>query len=271
MSKFVFNSKTVALFFAFVFAIALWTPFIQAGGTTAGSKVSKSAKKGKRMSRSATDLIAEVMDIASAFGGQAVEDAIEEFTSSLQQTSALLESLAEEDTIDSINFLIRNALSSLGEAAHKLSADNAPGDTVESSDFIEFLDLARKTLVDRCRNKSNFSGNIFPQLDIFLPAVLQGLGEIYKNLYDTMGFGLKFSMLSQGMSLLSLLERSEYVTKETFTQFVRFPQEIKGQIETAVEDLIMTYVDPTQLEMVLNMAKMYANSYANRRAEHEDL
>ena len=111
---------------------------------------------------------------------------------------------------------------------------------------------------------------ILTQVDSFLPPVLQGLTEMYQNVVGSTGFGLTFGLLSQGTSFLSFLERPEYVSRDTFKQFVNFPEEIKQQFETVIEDVISTYIDPTQLEMGLNMAKMYAQNFG-RRGEHEDL
>lgn len=273
MSK-VLSKRVITLFFALLFAVSLFAPFIQAdppGASSSSSKVSKSAKKTKLKHKTGTEILSEIMDIISAFGGDAVETAIGEFTANLEQTASLLQSLAKEETVDSVNFLIRNAISSFSEGARNVSSSNGSSETVQASDFGEFLENFKSTLIKRCKGKSNFSAHILPQVELVLPHLLEGLNDMYKNVINTTGFGLTFGMLNQGTSLLMLLERPEYVSKDTFSQFVSFPNEIKHQFETVVEELVSNYVDPTQLDMMLNMAKMYATSFANRRAEHEDL
>lgn len=268
MSK-IFSQKLIAIFFALLFAVALFTPFIQADDPAASTKVTKKAKKARK-TKSGSEILAEVMDIVSAFGGDAVGNAIDEFTSNLQQTSEVLQSLASADTIDSINFLIRNSISSFSEAARKAASANGAGETMQGSDFGEFLESFKTILVKRCKAKSGFTPTILTQLELALPAVLQGLTEIYQNVVESTGFGLSFGLLSQGTSFLAFLERPEYVSKDTFKQFVNFPEEIKHQFETVIEDLVSQYVDSTQLDMMLNMAKMYAQNFS-RRGEHEDL
>jgi len=269
MSK-IFSKRVITLFFALILAVSIFAPFIQ--GMAGFGKVEKTAKKAKKTStRSGTEILSEIMDIISTFGGDAIASAIEEFTANLQQTASLLQSLAKEETVDSINFFIRNAISSLSEGARDISSKNDISETVQSSDFGEFLETFKTVLLKRCKGKANFSEHILPQVELFLPHLLEGLSEMYKNVIGSTGFGLTFGMLTQGTSLFSLLERPEYVSKDTFSQFVGFPNEIKHQFETVIEEVVKNYVDPTQLDMMLNMAKMYATSYANRRAEHEDL
>jgi len=247
----------------------LFTPFIEAD---APAKTGKKAgnKKGSRKTKSGTEILAEVMDIVSAFGGDAVGNAIDEFTFNLHQTTDLLQSLAEEKTIESVNFLIRNAISSLGEVARNAASENGSGVTMQSSDFGEFLENFKSTLISRCTAKSGFKTAVLSQLNIMLPHLLQALTEMYKNVVDSTGFGLTFGMLSQGTTLLSFLERPEYVSQDTFKQFVNFPDEIKHQFESVIEELISSYVDPAQLDMMLGMAKMAAQNFS-RRGEHEDL
>jgi len=211
------------------------------------------------------------MDIISLFGGDAIGSVLDDFTANLQQTSDLLQSLASEDTIDSINFVISNAFSSLNEAAVKAASANDRNTTMEVSDFGEFLDSFNSILVKRCKNKPNFSTQLIAQVEMVLPHMLGAMSEMYKNVVELSGFHLTFALLSQGTGLLSFFEQRVYVSKDTFKQFANFPEEIKHQFETVIEELVSTYVDPTQLDMVLNMAKMYATSFANRRGEHEEL
>jgi hypothetical protein len=275
MSRTLFNRKKVITFLmALVLLVTLMRPFIAAEGPEAfsSSKVTKNSKKQRKVTmRSGTEILSEVMDIISLFGGDAVGNAIDEFSNNIQQTASLLQSLASDDTIDSINFLIRNSLSSFSEAAKIVASKNDITDSVQSSDFGEFLEIFKTTLLERCQKKSNFSGAILPQLEIALPHILEGLSEMYRNVVEVTSFHLTFGLLSQGTSFLTLLERPQYVSKETFSQFVSFPEEIKHQFETVIEELVKNYVDPAQLEMMLNMAKMYATNFSSRRAEHEDL
>jgi len=271
MSK-VLSQKLIALFLAILVAVAFMTPFIGAespsGGS--GSKVTKTNKKAGRKTKSGTELVTEVMDIIGAFGGDAVSGAIEEFLTNLKQTTDLLQSLANADTIEAVNFLIRNALSSFGEAARKAAKTNGASETMQSSDVGEFLASFKSVLVERCQNKSNFPADFLKHVEAALTAILPGFSEMYKNVMESTGFGLTFGLLSQGTSFLSFLERPEYVSKATFAQFVNFPEEIKSQFETVIEELAASYIDPAQLDMMLNMAKMYAQNFA-RRGEHEDL
>jgi len=264
MSK-LFSQKVIAIFFALLFSVSVFAPFIEAG-----SAAKKGGNKKSRKSKSGTEILAEVMDIISAFGGAAVGDAIDEFVNNLQQTTDLLQSLADEKTIDSINFLIRSAISSLGEVAKKAASENASGETMQSSDFGECLENFKSTLFARCNAKSGFKANVLAQLNMLLPHILQALTEMYKNVVDSTGFGLTFGMFVQATSFLTFLDRPEYVSQDTFKQFVNFPEEIKHQFETVIEELISNYVDPAQLDMMLSMAKMAAQNFA-RRGEHEDL
>jgi len=271
MSKFM-SKQLIAIFFALLFSVAFFAPLLEARDAAKDAKdtnVSKKAKKAKK-TKSGMEILSRVMDIISSFGGDAVGTAIEEVVANLQMTSEFFQGLAHDDTIDSVNFLIRNAISSLGDAARKAASDNGAGETIQPSDFGEILEYYKNILIKRCNDKSKFSSTVSNQLELVLPAVLQGLSEMYKNVVDSTGFGLSFGMLSQGTSLLAFLERPEYVSKDTFKQFVNFPEEIKHQFETIIEELVGTYVDPTQLDMMLNMAEMYAQSFA-RRGEHEDL
>jgi hypothetical protein len=267
----ILSQKTIAIFFALLFAVALFTPFIQADAPNANSKVSKKTQKAKKTTKSGTEILSEVMDIVSAFGGDAIGGVIDEFTANLQQTSELLQSLAHPDTIDSINFLIENLLKSLGEAALKASSDNGAGETMQSSDFGEYLESVKSILIKRCKTKTNFPPSILSQIEMALPALFQGLSEMYKNIFESTRFGLTFGLLAQGTSFLSIFDRREYVSKDTFQQFVNFPDEIKHQFETVVEELIASYIDPAQLDMMLGMAKMYAKNFASRRGEHDEL
>jgi hypothetical protein len=240
-----------------------------ASGNVATSKAG--VKKGKKLRKSSSELLAEVMEIVADFGGDAVGSIVQEFLDNLNHTSSMLKSLAREDVIESINFLLRSAISTLGDAAHTVSKGNESSDTVQSSDFGEFLEHYKSALLKKCRGKANFSPMILPQLETVLPLLLQSLSEMYGNVISSMGFGLTFGMLSQGTSLLTMLERPEYVSKDTFKSFADFPTEMKRQFETVVDELINNYVDPSQLEMMIGMARMYASSFASRRGEHDEL
>lgn len=275
MTHFVNFKKVVALFFVMTFFAAFFSQVIQGTVVDDQKKVGKTGGK-KKAGLSGTQIISHVMDILSDVGGDTVGKIISEFTSNLRQTMTLLQSLAQDETIDSINFLLRNALSSVSEAARSLASKNTQSSVIQASDFGEFLEEFKSILIKRCKGKSNFSPLILPQLELVLPELLNGLIELYKNFEDfsrdyLAGWGVSFKMLSQGTSFLSLLERPEYVSKDTFKQFVSFPQEIQGQFETVVEELVNNYMEPSQLEMILNMGKMYAKSFASRRGEHEEL
>jgi len=245
-------------------------------GSSASSKVSKTAKSGKNKYRkSGTQLVTEVIDILSMFGGEAVEQVIEDFKTNIHQTTSLLQSLASENTIDSVNFLLRSAISSLGDAARHAASENDTSTVMASSDFSEFLDSFRATVLKKCKAKSNFASGILPQVEAVMPSLLQGLSELYENVHSSTGFGLTFGMLSQGTMLLSFFERPEYVSKDTFKSFVDFPTEIQGQFEHVIEELIDSYnVDQSQIDMVLGMARMAAQNFASsssRRHEKEEL
>jgi hypothetical protein len=233
------------------------------------SKVSKRAKRARK-TKSGTEILSEVMDIISDFGGDAVANAIEEFTMNLQQTSELLQSLAHEDTIDSLNFFIRNTLSSFSSSANEMLKSNKGTATMQPSDFGEYLDAFQSTLIKRCKDNAKFSRQILQQIEAALPPILQGMTEMYKNIVEASSFGLTFGMLSTGTSFLTMLERPEYVSRDTFQQFANFPTEIKHQFETVIDEVVSQYVDSTNLDMMLNAAKMFAQNFA-RRGEHEDL
>jgi hypothetical protein len=265
----ILSKQLVGLFLTLVLLFAVFSPCIQAD-SDASSKVTKRGGKRNRNRRTGTELLAEVMDIIADFGGDAVAGAIDEFTMNLEQTSKLLESLAHDDTIDSVNFFTRNALLSFGVAARDLLKRNNGSDIMQPSDFGEYLELFQSTLITRCKEKANFPRVMLQQIEIALPPVLQALTELYRNIVDASGFGLTFNMLSTGTSFLSMLERPEYVSRDTFQQFANFPAEIKQQFETVLDDVVSQYVDPTQLDMMLNAAKMFAQNFA-RRGEHDDL
>jgi hypothetical protein len=250
MSK-LLSQKLIGLFFTLVLTFAIFAPYIMADAPEAASKVSKRAKR-SRKTKSGTEILSEVMDIVSDFGGDAVAGAIEEFTMNLQQTSELLQSLAHEDTIDSLNFFIRNTLSSFGSAARDMLKKNNGTETMQSSDFGEYLDAFQSTLIKRCRDNTKFSIVILQQVEAALPPILQGLTEMYKNVMEASGFGLTFGMLSTGTSFLAMLERPEYVSRDTFQQFANFPTEIKHQFETVIDEVVSQYVDPNQLDMMLH-------------------
>jgi len=277
MAQFLNFKKVVALFFVITFFTALFAQVAQGMVMNDLNNVGKAGGK-KRVGLSGTQIISYIMDIAADVGGDTVGKIISEFLANLKQTMALLQNLAQDDTIDSINFLLRNSLSSVSEAARSAAAKNTKSSVIQASDFGEFLEDFKSILIKRCKGKSNFSPLILPQLELVVPELLNGLIELYKNFEDfsrdyLAGWGITFNMLSQGTSFLSLLERPEYVSKDTFKQFVSFPQEIQGQFETVIEELVNNYIDPSiPLETILNMGKMYAKSFASRRApEHEDL
>jgi hypothetical protein len=263
------SQQLFALFMTLVLLFAVFSPCIQADAD-ASSKVSKRGGKRGRNRRSGTELLSEVMDIIADFGGEGIALAIDEFTTQIQQTSRLLESFAEKDTIDSINFLVRHTLSSFDVAARELLKRNNGAETMQPSDFGEYLELFQSTLITRCKEKANFPRIMLQQIEVALPPILQALTELYKNIVEASGFGLTFNMLSTGTSFLSMLERPEYVSRDTFQQFASFPAEIKQQFESVLDDVVSQYIDPTQLDMMINAAKMFAQNFA-RRAEHDDL
>jgi len=239
------------------------SPFIQAM-----SKVGRGNKRAKR-TMSASQLIESVMDIASSIGGDAVADAVDDFMTNLHNTAEMLKVLGKAETVDSVNFLIRNALSSLGDAARNSAKENGASAAIQASDFAEFLESFKETLLTRLDNNVAFSAVVKAQVKTILPPLLQAMSELYGNakaMIDQTGFALSFNHLQQATSLLSFLERPEYVSKDTFEQFASFPEEMKSHFETMLEELIGNYIDPTQMEMMLNMAKMFVQNFASSRS-----
>jgi hypothetical protein len=302
MSKTIFSVKAIALFFlvimssCFLLSLGKGTTmpndgsgldveadsftsnsgaFASKADATSASKVGKNAKSGRNKYRkSGMQLLSEVIDIASMFGGDAVEQAVEDFKTNIHQTTSLLKSLANENTIDSVNFLIRSAISSLGDAARQVASENTESSTMAPSDFSEFLDAFRATLLQKCRAKSNFALGILPQIEAILPSLLQGLAELYENFHtSTNGFGLTFSLLKQATMVLTIFERPEYVGKDTFKTFVDFPTEIQSQFEHVLDELISSYdIDQSQIDMVLGMIRMAAQNFSSsRRYDKEEL
>jgi len=254
--------------------IALLFCLLFAGSHVMSMTANKSAQRqnSNKFGKSTAELIEQAMNIVSNFGGDTVANIIKEFMDNLKQTINMLKSLSNDDVIDSANYLINSSIICLADAARQMSNANGTSDTMQHSDFAEFLDTFKSVLNKRLKNKSNFSVHITTQLDIMLPAVLQGLNELYENVITSTGFGLSFGMLTQGTSLLGMLERPEYVSKDTFRSFVNFPEEMKDQLEIALDNLIGPYVDRTQLGMMLNMAEMYSQNFANsRHREKEEL
>lgn len=262
------SKQLFGLFLTLVLLFAVFSPCIE--GASDSSKVTKRGNKRGRSRRSGTELLAEILDLVAEFGGDAVARAIDEFTANIYDTAQLLESLAHADTVDSVNFFTRNAILSFGVAARDLLKQNSGADIMQPSDFGEYLELFQRTLITRCKEKANFPRAMLQQIELALPPVLQAITELYRNVVDASGFGLTFNMLSTGTSFLSMLERPEYVSRDTFQQFANFPAEIKHQFESVLDEVVSQYVDPNQLDMMLNAAKMFAQNFA-RRAEHDDL
>jgi len=236
---------------------------------TPPTKVAK--KSGKKGHKSASELFLDVVDIAANFGGETVRQVVDELLDHFNQTTDMLYGLTQAETRESINFLYSNALASLSEASRKVASGNDMSDTMQASDFGEFVESFKTILLKKCRSQANFSPYILPHLDAALPMLLQPLTEIYANIIST-GFGLSFAMLNQGTSMVSLLDRPELVSEDTFKGFAEFPNEFKNQLETTVNMVLTQYVDPAQLEMMLGMAKMYASNFASSRApDHDEL
>jgi len=272
MSK-TFSSKAIAFFFLILISSSFLLNLARAEADLDGpSRVTKNkGKGGKKFRKSATDILSEVIDILSAFGGDAVEKMVDDFKNNLTQTTSLLQSLSNPNTIDSVNFFIRSLISGFGDAARQAASENDPSMTMQGSDFSEFLTSFKDIVMKKCEAKSNFATGILPQIKSVMPLMLQGLTELYENIVSSTGFGLTFGLLSQATMLLAFLDRQEYVSKDTFSSFSNFPEEIKGQFEQVIDQLLDTYnIDTNQVDMVLNMAKMYATSFVNNRYQEKD-
>jgi len=236
------------------------------------SKASGGGKKaGRKNQKSAADYFDDIMDIASAFGGDTVGNILRDLFEQLEHTSNMLKSLAKEDVRTSINFAINTSITSLGDASKSVASKNDISDTVQSSDFGEFIDEFKTTLLKRCRAKANFSPLILPQLEAALPMLLQSVAEMYGNVVSSIGFGLTFGMLEKGTSALTLIQSKEYVTEDTFKTFANFPNDFKHQMETMFDEVVGQYVDRAQLDMILGMARMAASNFSSRRGEHDEL
>lgn len=222
--------------------------------------------------RSALDLGKDLLGIAADFGGETVRLVVEEILDHIDQTSMLLGTLASMEMVDTANFFLLSTVKSLPEASRKIASENDLSETIQGSDFGEFLETFKTILMKRCRGMAGFSPMLLPHIESLLPMILQSATEMYGNIVSSTGFGLTFGMLNQATSMLSLLERPEYISRDTFKGFADFPTEMKLQLETAVDELLNRYIDPAQLEMMLGMAKMYASNFASsRRAEHDEL
>lgn len=274
----ILSQKVISLFFALLFVVSFLGPFIQVD-----ARLARGAKRGM----SGSEIVGTIMDIAASVGGETVADAVDDFMTNLQNTAEMLKLLGKPETVDSLNFLIRNSLSSVGDAARNAAKENGASSTIQASDFGEFLESFMETLMTRCEGKAGFSSVIKTQVKTMLPPVLQAMSELYVNakaLIDQTGFGITFGHLQQASMLLSFLERPEYVSADTFQQFSSFPEEMKTHFETMVEELAANYIDPTQMEMMFNMARMFVQNFASRSdnavkpepvvqqdAEHDDL
>lgn len=270
-----YSKKAIAIFFLLLVSSTFLMSFLSAAAVEESRKVAKSGGGGKKAGRkgrkSATDYLDDVMDIASAFGGDAVANILRELLDQLEHTSNMLKSLAKDDVLSSINFAINTSITSLGDASRSVASKNDLSDTVQSSDFGEFVDEFKTTLLKRCRAKANFSPLILPQLEAALPMLLQSVAEMYGNVVSSIGFGLTFNMLEKGTSALSMIQAKEYVTADTFKSFANFPTDFKHQMETMFDEVVGQYIDPAQLDMILGMARMAASNFATRRGEHDEL
>jgi len=256
-----FSKQLIAAFFCLLFSATFLLSFT----------VAVTDKRNSKFRKSSTELLEEGLDILATFGGETVSTIINEFLTNLKQTTSMLKDLSKDNVIDSINHLIKSSITSLADSARQIGNSNASGDKIVDSDFREFTDTFKQILDKKILSKKDFSTEVSNQVKLLLPALLGGLNEVYENIVESTGFGLTFGMLSQGTALLTMFERPEYVSKDTFKSFVSFPEEIKQQLDMALDQLIGTYIDPSQLEMMMSMAKMYAQNFASKRTEKEEL
>lgn len=227
--------------------------------------------RGFRMS--GTQILAKVMNFVSSVGGDSAQKAINELQSNLAQSTAILKSLGTTSTVDSINFLLRNVLLSFCDAARHAATKNDVSMTIQGSDLAELLGVMRLSVMQKCAEKKDFAAIALQHLEIVLPHVMQALAGLYGNVVASTGLGLSFGMLSQAGTMLMLLDRSQYVTTATFAHFARFPDEIKGQLERALDSFLAAYnIDDAKIDMALNMAKMYTSTLVNNHnVEKEEL
>jgi len=258
------GTKLFALFLAFILALSSMTAIISAGS------VVKSSKGGKKKGPSpAMSLINEVVDIFAAMLGDAFETAKDEFLHNLDMTMSVLSSLGDAKTIDSINFAIRHTVSSLSEAARKSMNENASSDTIANSDFAEFLAHFKTILINKCRANSKFSPQLLQHLESALPTVLEGLTEVYGNITDNIGFSLNFGMLNTGASMLTYLERPEYVSAETFKTFVDFPTEVTSHFEGMLNEMVSPQV-LAQFNMYLPFIKGVVSNFKPHQTQESE-
>jgi len=258
MSK-ALSQKLIALFFVLLIAVSFIAPSFEAKAASKSTAAAKANQKTKSNSVG-SQVVNQVLEILSSFGGEAFTETVGSMTMAMEVVALL----GHDDTIFSLNFGIRNVFISLQEASRTIASKNPSGDTMQSSDFHELLDLFQKNLIISCKSEPRFTRELIPHMESIVPILIQGLTEMYGNVVDATGFGLPFGLLSQGSMFLSYFERPVYVTQDTFSQVTNFPEEIRAQFETVINDVVSSYIDPAQLNMALGVLSMLAKNYESK-------
>jgi len=217
----------------------------------------------------------EFLDIAKLAIGEPAASGIDGVVKNLSNTAHLIASLGEDITRDSLNFTLGALFTSLPEAATSVLKRNSSSDKMTSSDFGEFLAEYKTVVLLHCSQHDNFAPYVLDQLTMLMPLMLQSLTDIYANINEATGFGLTFGYLSQGAHLMSMFKRDIYIESSVTQQLASFPEEILGQMETMLEDLLATVgMDGTKASMMLSMLRVYAQGMADARAKqsaHDEL
>jgi len=249
MNKFIF------LCFLFLFA----APVISLGTSTPPTNRRSKPKKG------VTDSIYEFFETLSDYGGETASNLFYELYNNLQNTANLARSLSSPAVIDSINFVIRTSLQSFREATGAFNSVTDKSNYVTAANLEQFLEAFQTKLMTKLRSRENFSPIVESTLESNFPQFTDAIVQTYANIYNSIGMGLTFSMVIQGVSMLAILERPEYVNTKTFEHFASMPT----QVTEHLEQLVGSLVSAEQIDMAHTMLKMYLAQVKPR--EHEEL
>jgi len=174
-----------------------------------------------------------------------------------------IEFIGKEKNIDAIQEAFIVVLESLQEGTGAWTSYTK--EQISGKGISEYIEKFRTTLVDKLEQRnvlkehiSFFNQNLDPILRVFANRVYDA---------DLSGMPFNYSHAANAIGMLSVLEHVQFANPETIKAFTR---DI-GDPVTSINTILSKYVDPHQVDLMLNLLQMFAiQMFKNQKTSYDE-
>lgn len=204
--------------------------------------------------------------ITNALGSQA-EKVFEEFGSqfsALEHAADDLESLQDQDVINSINEVIDSFFTGLEDAVEAKKDSLNKGSFISDVAFHTLMQSYESKIMKVVRSSKNLPRTIKTQLETVLPAIFNNLSSVYSQITQASKMGLPAFLITSYLPMLMAMKDQVFVTTKTFEHVAN----LRKETFKAFDELVGDYLTPDKIQMLSMVIGMLAQ---NMQKPHDEL